>query len=827
MSRAAMRGLFPDTTYVHDSGGSPEHIPSLTFPQFKSFWEQHYHPSNARVYFYGDDPVEARLQMLDGYLAEFDSAPSLAEKSRITTQKKWTEPRRVTERFPVAAEQPGQQGAAKHMVSVNWLLNEDVVPADEQLALKVLNYLLLGSTSSKLYKALIESGLGESTTGGGVSDYLMQATFSAGMKGVAAENVSKVESLIHSTLLEASTEGFEADAVEAALNTIEFRLRESNVGTAKGLRFFLGALNDWNYERDPIAGLRFEEPLRNLKQKLAEPGQKVFEKLIQKFLISNQARLTVEGVPDPELAAQEEASEVQKLSDKKQSLGIEAIGEIAEDAKKLKEAQNAPDSPENVAKLPALSLSDLDRETKELDITVGTKHGLTFLTHEVDSNGVAYVDLAFDLSVLPVEYLPLLPLFTRMMFDVGTSNLSKVAFSRQIGARTGGISVSVLNSLKNGADGAIGSPDDINYKLMVRGKATGEKTGDLLELMHAGLTDAKLDNQKRAVELLKSSKASYESALRTQGNSFAVKRISARRSLAGYIDEITGGTSYFEKLKTLLAEAEEDWPTVFARLEELRRLILGSCDSAIINLSADKKTLHMVDSEIDKFAVLLSSSQGNTKLEPKGPTVAHAIRGEPKLRLESQNEGFVVSTLVNHVAKGGTLFSEGEKISGAAQVVQRSLARGFLWDTVRVKGGAYGGSCSLSLLSGTFMCYSYRDPNMIDTIAAYDELADHLEKQSLSAKEIEQLIIGAVGDLDKPMSPDRKGYVSMLRYLSGETHAMRQARRDQIFATSPEDFAAFAKRLRAAADEWRLSIFGSDIAFSQAQLQDIKLNKLG
>jgi Zn-dependent M16 (insulinase) family peptidase len=766
--------------------------------------------------------------MLDGYLSEFDSAPTLADNSRIATQKKWSEPRRVTERFPVAADQAGKQGAAKHMVSVNWLLNEEVVPADEQLALRVLSYLLTGSTSSKLYKALIESGLGESTTGGGVSDYLLQSTFSTGMKGVAPDNVSKVEELIHTTLLEVSTNGFEEDAVEAALNTIEFRLRESSMGTARGLRFFLGVLNDWNYERDPISGLRFETPLQELKKKLAEPGQRVFEKLIDKYLISNQARLTVEGVPDPELASHEEKSEAQKLADTKQSLTADEMENLVEDASKLKAAQGTPDSPENLAKLPALSLSDLDRNAKELDITVGKKHGVDFFTHEVDSNGVAYVDLAFDLGVLPVEDLPLLPLFTRMMFDVGTSNLSQVAFSRQIGARTGGISVSVLNSLKNGDDGAVGSPDDIIYKLMIRGKATGEKTGDLLQLMHTGLTDAKLDNQKRAVELLKSSKAMYESALRTQGNSFATKRISARHSLAGYIDEITGGTTYFETLKELLTQAQEDWPAVCARLQSLRNLILGGCDSTIVNLSADKKTLQMVDSDMDKFTLLLSStSSSNNNVKSKSPTVADAMRGEPKLRAESENEGFVVSTLVNHVAKGGTLFAQGEKISGAAQVVQRSLARGYLWDTVRVRGGAYGGSCSLSLLSGTFMCFSYRDPNMLDTIAAYDSLADHLEKQSLNAKEIEQLIIGAVGDLDKPMSPDRKGYVSMLRYLSGETLEVRQARRDQIFATSAEDFGTFAKKLRAAADQWRLSIFGSDTAFTQAQLEDIKLHKMG
>jgi Zn-dependent M16 (insulinase) family peptidase len=35
---------------------------------FKAFHGEFYHPSNARVFFYGDDPVPARLTLLDSYV---------------------------------------------------------------------------------------------------------------------------------------------------------------------------------------------------------------------------------------------------------------------------------------------------------------------------------------------------------------------------------------------------------------------------------------------------------------------------------------------------------------------------------------------------------------------------------------------------------------------------------------------------------------------------------------------------------------------------------------------------------------------------------------
>ena len=62
-------------------------------------------------------------------------------------------------------------------------------------------------------------------TGGGLSDELLQATFSVGLKGVKADNTKQVEELVLKTLLQITESGFENSAVEASMNTLEFRLR--------------------------------------------------------------------------------------------------------------------------------------------------------------------------------------------------------------------------------------------------------------------------------------------------------------------------------------------------------------------------------------------------------------------------------------------------------------------------------------------------------------------------------------------------------------------------------------------------------------------------
>ena len=244
MGRAAQQALFPDNTYGVDSGGDPLIIPKLTFDQFKSFHANYYHPGNARVYFYGNDDPLKRLELLDEYLVDFQK---IDPQSKVKVQPKRLTPSKIEVPYPI-----GQGSEPKHMVTVNWLLNDTPLSAKEQLALGVLDSLLLGTSSATLRKTLTESGLGESVTGGGLSDELLQATFGVGLKGVKPDDVQKIEPLVRSTMAKIANEGFEEDAIRAAVNTLEFRLREFNTGSfPRGLSLMLGMMSHWIYDKVP------------------------------------------------------------------------------------------------------------------------------------------------------------------------------------------------------------------------------------------------------------------------------------------------------------------------------------------------------------------------------------------------------------------------------------------------------------------------------------------------------------------------------------------------------------------------------------------------
>jgi Zn-dependent M16 (insulinase) family peptidase len=170
LNRESQRSIFPDTTYGVDSGGDPQVIPNLSFEQFADFHKKFYHPSNSRIYFYGDDDIKTRLDIMDEYLSEFDLSPESKPGSVIQWQKKkYTEPKREVHPYPIGEDQP-----ESHMLMVNWLLNDEPVSSYDEMTLGVLDHLLMGTSSSILRKTLMESGYGEAITGGGLSDELLQ-----------------------------------------------------------------------------------------------------------------------------------------------------------------------------------------------------------------------------------------------------------------------------------------------------------------------------------------------------------------------------------------------------------------------------------------------------------------------------------------------------------------------------------------------------------------------------------------------------------------------------------------------------------------------------
>ncbi|KAK1264140.1 hypothetical protein QJS04_geneDACA021721 [Acorus gramineus] len=799
LGRVSQQALYPDNTYGVDSGGDPKVIPKLTYEEFKDFHRKYYHPSNARIWFYGDDDPNERLRILSAYLDLFDASSSRNE-SKVEPQKLFSEPVRIVENYPAGEAEDLKK---KHMVCLNWLLSDKPLDLETELTFGFLDHLMLGTPASPLRRIILESGLGDAIVGGGMEDELLQPQFSLGLKGVSEDDIHKVEELIMSTLKKLAEDGFDDEAVEASMNTIEFSLRENNTGSfPRGLSLMLRSIGKWIYDMDPFEPLKYEKPIQSLKARIAEEGAKaVFSPLIEKYILNNPHRVTVQMQPDPDKASHDEMSERQTLEKVKASMTEEDLAELARATQELRLKQETPDPPEALKSVPSLSLQDIPRQPIHVPIEIGDIDGVKVLKHDLFTNDVLYSEVVFDMRSLKQELLPLVPLFCQSLLEMGTKDLDFVQLNQLIGRKTGGISVYPFTSPVRGKT-------DPCSNIIVRGKAMAGRAEDLFNLMNCILQDVQLTDQQRFKQFVNQSKARMESRLRGSGHGIAAARMDAKLNIAGWVSEQMGGISYLEFLQNLEKKVEKDWDSISSSLEEIRKSLL-SRKGCLVNMTADGKNLEASTKFVAKFLDSLPNSPATEMTSWQ----AHVSPG---------NEAIVIPTQVNYVGKAANIYETGYQLNGSAYVISKYIGNTWLWDRVRVSGGAYGGFCDFDTHSGVFSYLSYRDPNLLKTLEVYDGTAKFLRELDLDDDTLTKSIIGTIGDVDSYQLPDAKGYSSLLRYLLGITEEERQKRREEILSTSVKDFKEFANAIEAVKDKGVVVAVASpdDVAAANEELPE-------
>jgi Zn-dependent M16 (insulinase) family peptidase len=784
MRDISQRSLYPDVTYGKSSGGDPKVIPELSYQQFKRFHETFYHPSNTRAFFSGDDDAGQRLAILDEYFSQFERAPVDAE---VKLQPRFNAPRQVVATYAGTKD----EGKARDgMVSVNWMIDP---PADRTEALShgMLSYLLAGNPAAPLRKALTESGLGEGMTGGGIGSGLRQPMASFGMKGIDPQDAGKVEALILSTLEEIATKGFPAEQLEAAANTFEFSLRENNTGSyPRGMVYMFNALGTWLHEGDPLGQLKFEEALAALKDKA---GKGHFAHEIRQLFLDNMHRTTVTLSADPEQGAREAAQEAEILAGVRAGLDEKALDATVAETERLKALQEEVDPPELLAKIPTLTLADLPRESRITPIETGHLGEARLFYHDLPTLGIVYLDLGFDLHVLDKDLLPYLPLFGRALLQTGTSKEDFVSLTQRIGRLTGGVQQHRGLSARQGSDGSAAW-------FFLSGKAVPDRVGDMLDIMGDVLLDAQLGNRARFKQMALEEKAGFEARLVPAGNAIVNTRLNAGLTEASWIAEQLGGVSYLYFLRELVGRIENDWDSVEAALKRIRDTLFNR-GRMVVNATADGALWERARGEIESFLGRL----------PNGD-FAFADWG---IAFAPKSEGLIIPAQVNYVGKGANLRALGFELSGASAVVLKFLNTTYLWDKVRVQGGAYGGASRFDLTSGNFSFLSYRDPNLLKTLDAYDGAAKALNA-GIGENDLTRSIIGVIGDVDGYEFPDAKGYSSMWRQLTGTTDAIRQQRRDEILGTSAADFRRMGEAVDAVARQGHVVVLGGEAAIKAA-----------
>lgn len=799
IQREILNSLFPDTAYGNESGGDPEHIPDLTYESYLDFHRKYYHPCNSYIYLYGDMDIAEKLQWMDqAYLSKYDQ---IELDSAIQVQKSFAKPVEIYRKYPISSTEPETDHT---YLSYNLVVGSALDKTLYQ-AFDILDYALLSAPGAPLKQALVDAGIGTDIVGGYDSGTL-QPTFSVIAKNTELSKKEQFLSVIRTVLEEQVKNGINKKALLAGINSAEFRFREADFGQfPKGLLYGIQCLDSWLYDDgEPFMHLEAIDTYRFLKEQV---GTDYFERLVQTYLLDNTHASVVVIEPEKGLNAKRDALLEQKLADYKAGLSREQILELIADTKHLKEYQETPSPREDLEKIPMLRREDMKKEAQSLYNKVITADGVTFVHHELFSNGIDYLTLLFDIKDMEPENLPYLGILKAVLGYVDTENYSYADLANEINIHTGGIGSSI------GIYPGIRERNTLEVKYEVRAKVLTEKLPDAINLIKEIVLTSKISDEKRLYEILAQLKSRLQAGLSSSGHSVASTRAMSYFSRAAYYQDATSGIACYKVIADLESHFEEQKAVLIQKLSDLTRKIF-TAERLMVGITCDGKDYPQVEKEVLELKNTLYPSKELNK-----------ERRLPELKLEKKNEGFLDASQVQYVARAGNYVAHGYTYHGALKILKVILGYDYLWINVRVKGGAYG--CMNGYMRGGDTYFvSYRDPNLGKTNEIYDKIPEYIENFEADERDMTKYIIGTVSDMDTPLNPSAKGARSMTAYLQGLTETDIQKERDQVLNASAADIRALKGLIQSVLEDEDICVIGNEETLKNEKEMFLQLENL-
>ncbi|UCB46944.1 MAG: insulinase family protein [Spirochaetota bacterium] len=777
--RKIHESLFPDNTYSYESGGDPDIIPELTYEKFLAFHRNFYHPSNSYIFLYGDLDINQSLRFLNKeYLKEFES---IDIESGISLQKPFSTQQEMITLYPISED---EEEAEKAFFGLNWVLNH-ATNREHYLAFSILEHMLLDTPAAPLKIELLKKRLGKDVFGS-LNRSILQPTLSVVLKHTAEGNKKKFLNTVSGTLERLVKEGIDKRLIEASINIHEFKLREADFrGLPKGLVYYIQIMDSWLYDADPFQHLEYEAVLPGIKKALKSD---YFERLIKQYMLDNRHSSLIILKPKRGLEEERVKSVKIELDQFKKKLTDKEIGELVQNTNRLMQRQAEPDSEEALQSIPLLALKDIDPEAERLPLEEKEESKLKVLFHPIYTSGIVYLNLLFDSKAVPQTLLPYLSLLTAIMARVSTERFHYSDLSNEIYIHTGGIGFATdVYSNKES--------DKIFYpKIIVKSKAIGGKLDKLFELLTEIIGYTKFDDEKRLLEIIQETKSRMEIAIFEGGHIACAHRLFSYFSPIGKYNESLSGITFYKFISDLERDFKDKKDEVIATLQKVAELVFDR-KNLIMSVTSEEDGYKLFQHQLPSFIDHL----GDSEIKPQ----------DYSWDFSEKNEGLLTPGKVQFVAKGYNFRRLGYIFSGTLDVLRTIASLDFLWNRIRVQGGAYGSFARFARNGNMYFC-SYRDPGLKETLAVYDEAASYIQKFDPDEREMRKYIIGTIGGLDAPLTPSMKGEVATANYLSYITQEDIQQRRDEVLRIKKDDMKKCADMIRDLMKENYLCVVGNE-----------------
>ena len=659
----------------------------------------------------------------------------------------------------------------------------DFTCREEQLGIRILADALCGSNQAPLKQKLLAADLAQDINIQ-LMDGILQPYVILEAYNIDECRASEVENAVLEALECFVREGLDHVQLAATLANLEFQMRERNYGRMpQGIVFGMQVLESWLYGGDPAANLEVEALFASLNRKL-EDGW--FECLLERVFLDNPHRCQVLLLPSATLGEEKRAAEESRLYTARESWSAEDIAALQKRQEALISWQTSTDTPEAVATLPSLQLSDISIQPERIPAEERSLAGHLLLRHNIPTGGISYINLYFDISDFSQEKLPDISFLCRLLGSLDTDVHSTLHLQKLCRLNMGSIGFSVE------AYGGVNAPETCRTFLCVSFSALDTKLESAASLVTEIITGTSFDNQRLIRELLRQSITEMEQNIISSGSDFAMTRIGAGYSAEGVVWECAEGFTYCQRLKTLEKDFESNASQLSQELAALYREIFVKNRLTISITDINNNTEGLLKTALISALPTSEQKEFSCAIHPWG----------------ARREGIVIPADISFAALGGNLLHHGGAYNGSLRVLSRVVSLAYLWNVIRVQGGAYGAGFFLSY-SGNASFYSYRDPNAARSLKCFRQVADFVNQFCSAKPDLTGFVVGAVAESDPLMRPRQQGKVSDSLYLKGVSYADRCDIRGEMLSVTPEVLAGLAQPLCESANNGSVCVIGS------------------
>ena len=785
-----LKNSFPDNVYGKESGGLPNAITTLSQTQFIDFHKKYYHPENSYIFLYGNADVNKELEFIDKeYLSKYTRT---GNKIDIIDQQAYAAAKEVTAYYPIME---GNATENQTYLTLNFVAGrgEDYSLG---LALNIICEVLINQESAPVRLALQKAGIGQD-----VSAYIQdfkQNLLSINVQNANPQDKQKFKEIVINTLKDAIKKGIDKEEIQGIINRYEFSLREGN-DAQKGISYMEQIKAGWLFGNDPFKGLEYEKQLTEIKKALTT---NYLETIVEKYILNNSKySVLLSFEPKPGLDKERNASVEKELKAYKDKLSSTQIDALIKETNDLIAYQKSEDSPEALATIPMLSLSDINPKATFYGCDEKNIEGIKVLHHEEFTNGIIYSNLLFDMRVLPKEMIPYASMLSDILGMMSTEKYTYGDLNRNLNIHLGGFSTSLNTYLENNDD------SKIIPMFMVTSKMMNAKNDKMFELALEVILKSKFSDTARLKEVLARLQSQTESSLKRNGYNVALRRLPSYYSNEGMFNELTNGLEYYWFLTNLLKSFDNNASQITENLTKIAQLLFVK-ENLLSSVTCGKNDLNAYTKGLVDFSKRLAAEK------PQYNTW--------QFDLDKKNEGILTASKVQFVLTGYNFKKLGYSWNGNMRVLNQILSTDYLHNQIRVIGGAYGGFCSFSS-DGMVSFSSYRDPNLKSTIDVYNGIPDYLSKFNTDEKSMTRYIIGTISGIDQPRTPQQKGGAAFSYYFTKRTFEAIQKDRNSILSAKPEDMRGYSKMIKDILDQKAICVYGNT---DKIQAEKESFNKL-